>query len=182
MRRTQTFLMMLTTISVLTPALARAQTEPTSTARFVSATSVHRGFGVGAVQLFIPAPLPVPNLLATWGDAGGRFHIDGLFGLAHQGNTNFDLGVRGWYHVHAAPSADLSLGAGFIYISRKQGNADRQSDFELELGSQVRVFIVPNVALLGSLGLGIYLPDSGDSTVALGGQIVGSLGLAYYFE
>ena len=52
---------------------------------------------------------------------------------------------------------------------------------ELELGAQMRVFVVPNVALLGSLGMGIYLPDSGSSTVSFSGSLVGSAGIAYYF-
>jgi hypothetical protein len=51
----------------------------------------------------------------------------------------------------------------------------------VELGAQMRVFVVPNVALLGSLGMGIYLPDSGSSTVDFSGSVVGSVGVAYYF-
>ena len=46
-----------------------------------------RGFGVGTVAFYSPrtgTSHTVPNLLATWGDAGGRFHVDGLFGLYHK--------------------------------------------------------------------------------------------------
>jgi hypothetical protein len=152
-----------------------------------------RGFGLGAVELLLAGNSPAPNILMTWGDWRGRFHIDGLFGLVSTGgrsgggntstgNTAFDLGVRGWYHVHAASAADFSVGGGFGLVSWKPAPpTGRQYDFELELGSQMRVFIVPNVALLGSLGMGIYFPDSGSTTVSFSGSLVGSVGVAYYF-
>jgi hypothetical protein len=187
--------MLLTITSVLAPAVALAQpsayNEPTSRATVTGATTGNgRGFGLGAVELLLPGNSPGPNILATWGDWRGRFHIDGLFGLnstggrTSTGNTAFDLGVRGWYHVHAASAADFSVGAGFALVSWKNTPsppATRQYDFEVELGAQMRVFVVPNVALLGSLGMGIYLPDSGSSTVDFSGSVVGSVGVAYYF-
>ena len=186
MRRVPTFLMFLTVSSVLAPALAWAQvpvvSEPTSTARVTSATTGSgRGLGIGAAAVLAPAGL-TQNLLVTWGDSGGRFHVDGLVGFNHSGTSNFDLGVRGWYHVHAASAADLSVGAGIGIVSWKVAPADRQTDFEFQLGAQIRAFIVPNVALLASLGMAIYLPDSGSSTVAIGGDLVGSFGVAYFFQ
>jgi hypothetical protein len=198
MRRTPSFLLLLTIASVLTPALALAQMtpapEPTSRATMTGATTGNgRGFGLGAVELLLAGNSPAPNILMTWGDWHGRFHVDGLFGLvstggrsgggnAPTGNTAFDLGVRGWYHVHAASAADFSVGGGFALVSWKAPPpGSRQYDFELELGSQMRVFIVPNVALLGSLGMGIYFPDSGSTTVSFSGSLVGSAGVAYYF-
>jgi hypothetical protein len=190
--------MLLTIASVLTPAVAFAQItpapEPTSRATVTGATTGNgRGFGLGAVELLLAGNSPAPNILMTWGDWRGRFHIDGLFGLVSTGgrsgggntstgNTAFDLGVRGWYHVHAASAADFSVGGGFGLVSWKPAPpTGRQYDFELELGSQMRVFIVPNVALLGSLGMGIYFPDSGSTTVSFSGSLVGSVGVAYYF-
>ena len=198
MRRTPSLLMLLTIASVLTPAVAFAQItpapEPTSRATVTGATTGNgRGFGLGAVELLLAGTSPAPNILMTWGDWRGRFHIDGLFGLVSTGgrsgggntstgNTAFDLGVRGWYHVHAASAADFSVGGGFGLVSWKPAPpTGRQYDFELELGSQMRVFIVPNVALLGSLGMGIYFPDSGSTTVSFSGSLVGSVGVAYYF-
>ncbi len=192
MRRLHKILMMLTALVTLVPALARAQGvvhDSSSTATFTGAASAHRGFGVGAAALFWPGDLNnvnrvVPNLLLTWGDSAGRFHVDGLFGFAHQNTSNFDLGVRGWYHLHATSSADLSAGAGFTLISHKDpgANRDRQWDFQMEIGAQIRAFLVPNVALLGSMGLYMYLPDSGDSTILISGNLVGMLGFAYYFQ
>ncbi|MGA7744425.1 MAG: hypothetical protein WBP56_26270 [Polyangia bacterium] len=188
MRRVPTFLMLLTIASVLTPALALAQqgtgNEQISRATVTGATSGNgRGFGLGAVQLLVPGNAPGPNILATWGDWGGRFHIDGMFGLASAGSTAFDLGARGWYHVHAASAADFSLGAGFAFISwHGAAPLGRQYDFELELGAQMRVFVVSNVALLASVGIGIYLPDSGSSGVQFTGNIMNTVGIAYYFQ
>jgi hypothetical protein len=194
MRRTPSLLMFLTIASVLAPAVALAQppvvSEPTSSASFAGATTGHgRGLGVGTVALFDPAAIAVPNLLATWGDSGGRFHVDGLLGFNHTGSSTFDFGFRGWYHVHAASSADLSLGAGFGLLTYRSAGAagpppvaaSRQWDFELDIGAQIRVFVVPNVALLVGLGLGLYFPDNGPSTVRLSGNIMNSVGLAYYF-
>jgi hypothetical protein len=177
MRRVPSFLMFLTAASILAPALAVAQS---STATVTGATTTHRGFGLGVAELLASGPT-FPNILATWGDSGGRFHIDGLVGLTHTANTDFDLAIKGWYHVHAAPSADFSLGAGFGFRSYKPG-PDRQTDFILELGAQIRAFIVSNVAMIGSVGMGVYLPDTGSSTIRFGGQLVGSLGVAYYFQ
>ena len=57
-----------------------------------------------------------------------------------------------------------------------------QWDFEMELGAQVRAFIVSNVALLGSLGLGLYIPDTGPTVVNISGNLTGTVGLAYYFQ
>ena len=203
MRRTPSFLMFLMIASVLAPAVALAQppvvSEPTSSASFAGATTGHgRGLGIGTVVVFEPgAPgTPgsniVPNILATWGDSRGRFHVDGLLGFDHTGSSKFDLGARGWYHVHAASSADLSVGMGLALVTYRTNGAaatpttpaipgSRYWDFEMDFGAQIRVFVVPNVALLAGLGLGLYFPDYGPSTVRLSGNIMNSLGLAYYF-
>jgi hypothetical protein len=183
MRRTPTFLMMLTTLSTLAPALALAQTDTTSTARVTSATTGNgRGFGLGTVVLLAPGTPAnaVPNILASWGDYAGRFHVEGLFGLRSQSSTYWDLGARGWYHVHATAASDFSVGGAFALVSYR--DTARRYDFELDLGAQMRVFVVPNVALLASLGMGIYLPDQGSSVFAISGNIMNSVGLAYYFQ
>jgi hypothetical protein len=193
MRRAQKFLMFLTISSTLASALAWAQppvvAEPTSTARFTGATTGSgRGLGIGAVALFQPlvgtVSNTVPNILVTWGDSGGRFHLDGLFGLLHTSATDFDLGVRGWYHIHAASSADFSLGLGLGMVRRRIGvpaGASAQWDFEMEIGAQIRAFIVSNVALLGSVGMALYVPDTGDTALQFSGSLVGTLGAAYFF-
>jgi hypothetical protein len=194
MRQTPSFLMCLTIASVLAPAVAWAQITPapeqTSKATVTSATTGNgRGFGLGAVAFFQPfaggVSNTVPNLLLTWGNAGGQFHVEGLFGLYHGAGTDFDMAARGWYHVHAASSADFSVGAGLGFTRRRNepaGLTSAQWDFEMELGAEVRAFIVSNVALLGSLGLGLYIPDTGNTVVSVSGNLTGTLGLAYYFQ
>ena len=196
MRRTPSFLMFLTIASVLAPAVAFAQItpapapEPTSRATVTGATSGNgRGFGVGAVAFFQPltpsnVSSTVPNLLLSWGNAGGQFHVEGLFGFYHQTGTNFDMAARGWYHVHAASSADFSAGLGLGFARRRNdtGLTSAQWDFEMDIGAQIRAFIVSNVALLGSLGLGLYIPDTGSTVVGISGNLTGTLGLAYYFQ
>jgi hypothetical protein len=192
--------MFLTIASVLAPAVALAQitpaSEPTSRATMTGATTGNgRGFGIGTVMVFEPGANMVPNILGTWGDTAGRFHVEGLFGFNHTGSSSFDMAARGWYHVHAASAADFSAGAGFALISYQGGGTpgtpgpppvpprggSRQWDCELEFGAQMRIFIVPNVALLAGLGLGLYLPSSGASTVRFSGNVMNSVGLAYYF-
>jgi hypothetical protein len=193
MRRTPSFLLFLTIASVLAPAVALAQInptpEPTSRATVTGARSGSgRGFGLGAVAFYQPetgtVSNTVPNLLLTWGNAGGQFHLEGLFGLYHKNGTDFDLAARGWYHVHATSSADFSLGAGLGFTRRRNDPTvtTAQWDFEMELGAQVRAFIVSNVALLGSLGLGLYIPDTGPTVVNISGNLTGTVGLAYYFQ
>jgi hypothetical protein len=186
MRRLHKFLMILTAVAALAPAAGMAQT---STAHVTGAMSGNgRGFGLGAESFFGPnryygAPnQKVPNLLLTWGDNGGRFHLEGLFGMYHEGATNFDFGGRGWYHIHAASSADFSVGGGLLIARRRIGEpSGAKWDFLIEMGAQMRVFVVSNVALLGSAGLGLYIPDTGDTAINISGDLVGTLGIAYYF-
>jgi len=87
MRRTPSFLLFLTIASVLAPAVALAQInptpEPTSRATVTGARSGSgRGFGLGAVAFYQPetgtVSNTVPNLLLTWGNAGGQFHLEGF--------------------------------------------------------------------------------------------------------
>ena len=184
----------------LTTSSAQAQTEATAT--ITPAASGHgRGIGVGAVTMLNGTS----GLLATWGSPGGGFHVDGLFGL-HRYNvggdhtTSFTIGGRFWYHVHAGTFADFSLGGGLGYIHWTDyvgpgpATASR-NDLSLEVGGQIRAFIVPNVALLADLGFGATF--SNNDNIMIGGQsvagsgspygpgnnfVVGTLGIAYFFE
>ena len=176
----------------LTTPSAQAQSS-TASATISPAPSGHgRGIGVGAMTMLNGTS----GALCTWGSPGGGFHIDGFFGLHHynpNGNntTSFSLGGRFWYHLHAATFADFSLGGG-LGIHRyetdpgRPGNDDRV-DVSLEVGGQIRAFIVPNVALLADLGLGVTFSNNDD--LLIGGQnvgggdfVAGTLGIAYFFE
>jgi hypothetical protein len=186
--------------ALLTTSPAQAQTTTASGAVSPALSSRGRGIGVGAVTMLNGTS----GALFTWGSAGGGFHVDGFTGLhrfaAANGNntTSFTLGGRFWYHLHAASFADFSLGGGLGFISwtANPGTAasDSRLDLSLEVGGQIRAFIVPNVALLADLGLGATFGNSDD--IMIGGQaitgsgspqgggefVTGTLGIAYFFE
>ena len=176
----------------LTVSSAQAQSTE-ATATITPAASGHgRGFGAGAITMLNGTS----GALVTWGSPGGGFHADGFFGLHHYNQnatntTSFSVGGRFWYHVHAAAFADFSLGGG-LGIHRyetdpgRPGNTHR-NDVSLEVGGQLRAFIVPNVALIADLGLGITFSNNDD--ILIGGQnvgggdfVAGTLGIAYFFE
>ena len=167
----------------------------TATASISSANAGHgRGLGIGAATMLNGAS----GALVTWGSGG--WHADGFFGLHRYaaGNSNttaFAIGGRFWYHLHAASFADFSLGGGLGYTHWKSfPGANSQDDLSLEVGGQIRAFIVPNVALIADLGLGATFGDNDDimvgaqSVTASGDPlgvaafVAGTLGIAYFFE
>lgn len=173
--------------------MAPAPSPRTASASFTSANSGHgRGLGVGAVTMLNGTS----GALVTWGSRGGGFHIDGFFGLHHRSGpstTSVSVGGRFWYHLHAASFADFSVGGGLGYAHWREGAGPGSSrdDLSLEVGGQIRAFIVPNVALLADLGLGAVFGDS--DRIMIGGQaitdsgqggpfVTGTLGIAYFFE
>jgi hypothetical protein len=179
----------------LTPLSVFAQSTTASAAISPAPSSHGRGFGVGAVTMLNGTS----GALATWGSPGGGFHVDGFFGLrryqdanANNNNTtSFSVGGRFWYHLHAASFADFSLGGGvgLRHWTDHPGTqqSDSKLDVSLEVGGQIRTFIVSNVALLADLGLGITFSDN--DSILIGGQsvgggefVAGTLGIAYFFE
>jgi hypothetical protein len=164
----------------------------TASASFTSANASRgRGLGVGAATMLNGTS----GLAATWGTGG--FHVDGLVGLHRytdgntHGTTSFTLGGRGWYHLHAASFADFSLGGGLgltRWVSNPGTNASNSHlDVSLEVGSQIRAFIVPNVALTADAGLGFLFADNDDillgaQSIGGGSFVAGSLGILYFFE
>jgi hypothetical protein len=198
MRRTILILSLFVAAATLTASSAFAQ-APATTAS--GAASGHgRGIGLGAMTMLNG----VSGLLVTWGSSGGGFHLDGFAGLHHynpgapNNTTDFSVGGRFWYHLHAASFADFSLGGGVGIIRWVQdpggGGESDNLDVSLEVGGQIRAFIVPNVALLADLGVGATF--GGNDNILIGGQTVtgagspeggsnfavGTLGIAYFFE
>ena len=199
MRRNILIISLLVAAASLTAFPAWAQQPQTTTAS--GAMSAHgSGLGIGAVTMLNGTS----GLLVTWGNARGSFHFDGLFGLRHynpgapDNTTDFSLGGRFWYHLHAASFADFSLGGGVGIIRWVQdpggGGESDNLDLSLEVGGQIRAFIVPNVAFLADLGVGATF--GGNDNILIGGQtvtgagspeggsdfVVGTLGIAYFFE
>ncbi len=186
---------------VLTAPAAQAQLSPppagegapnnsTATASFNSASAARgHGLGIGAATMLNGTS----GAMATWGTSG--FHIDGLFGLRRytegEATTRFSVAARGWYHLHAASFADFSLGGGLgihRWVSAPgTPRSDTHYDISLEVGAQIRAFIVPNVALVSDLGLGMLFGDNdnilfGGQSIGGGEFVTGSMGIAYFFE
>ncbi len=113
----------------------------------------------------------------------GPMRFGGLLGLAfiEDGPTLLDLAGRFFYALHQTQRSDLSLGGGLtIGLADPPGGADSQFRLGLEFGLEVRMFVVENVAVCAFGGLGLGLGD-GDLTLAIRGQLLGSLGLSYFF-
>lgn len=140
------------------------------------------GRGLGAQ---IEASFVVPN--GTGGSAGlvydlGDFRFGGGLSLALVENrdTNFGIGLSGFYALHRTRSADFSIGGGIGLNYLDPGPGDGQVRVLFEFGAQIRAFIVQNVALMAGLGLGLSVGDGGFQ-FGLGGRLVGNLGVAYFF-
>jgi hypothetical protein len=133
---------------------------------------------------------------------GGQFHVDviGSFGHWNEDGPNdddltmFGVGGRFFYHLHEMPGADFSIGGGLALVLTEQGDFS-DNTIHLEGAAQIRLFIVPNVALSGSLGLVVLTADDGvvsggpiaggrtaESFYGIGGQLNASLGVIYYFR
>jgi hypothetical protein len=153
-----------------------------STTRSSGAQQARTGFGAGAE-------------VTTTGIVGGSFvydagmlHLDALLGasFAPENHSTVALAARLFFPVHRVASADFSVGPGlgFVHIDRGQPNPgapnDTENQFHAEGAFQIRAFVVPNVALSGSAGLGI-VAASGGTTVTIGGTVGGSFGITYFF-
>lgn len=185
----------------LTVSYAQAQSTEARASITPAASGHGRGIGVGAATMLNGTS----GALVTWGSSGGGLHVDGIFGLHHYRDddthytTSFAVGGRFWYHVHASTFADFSLGGGIGLTSWTFNpgapGSDSRLDLSLEVGGQIRAFIVPNVALVADLGLGATFGNY--DNIMIGGQsvtgssepegpannfVVGTLGIAYFFE
>ena len=116
------------------------------------------------------------------------FHVDALLGGSFQHNDS-SLAVAGrlFFPVHRSQSADFSLGPGIglVHVSHDpdgDGPLGRVSSnpVHVEGAAQIRAFVVPNVALSGTAGLGVVLTNNNNSAV-IGGQLGGSFGVTYFF-
>ncbi len=143
---------------------------------------VARGIGVGAEATLTGI------VGGTFVYDAEAFHIDALLGGSFQRNDS-TLAVAGrfFFPVHRSQYADFSLGPGigFQHVSHDpddNGPQGRQSSnpIHLEGAAQIRAFIVPNIALSASAGLGVVLTKDNNSAT-IGGQLGGSFGVTYFF-
>jgi hypothetical protein len=112
----------------------------------------------------------------------GQFHVGGFLGFFDPpgaNNTVFEIGGRFFWHVHSTAMSDFGLGGNLGIASvpfvNNQGNNDHHTDVFLEPGFQIRLFLVPNVALSFTGGLVIGVVDA--SGVAITGQGVAAQGI-----
>lgn len=161
---------------VARPGRAAAQTSEGTTAGTVGATH-GTGLGLGAAAMFAG-----PGGVSVAYDAG-PWHLDSMLGVEKRDSNNaeerrpsFGLGGRFWYHLHKAANADFSVGGG---LGIERNGPRRDFIVTLEGGGQLRAFIVSNVALSVSGGLGLRTIDR--STVDIGAQFISSAAIHYYF-
>ena len=109
------------------------------------------------------------------------FHIEGILAFSDVGDET-DLGLAGrfWYAVHQTPSSDFSVGGGIGLLIDDDGN-ENDLDLEIDLGAQLRAFLVPNVAINTSLGFVIVTAD-GANTIAATGGLLATTGITYFFD
>ena len=166
----------------LVAALALVAAAGTAQAQETAPVATTRGgLGVGAAAM-----LRGPSGLNVVYDAG-RWHADAILGIAGDagggpggGGTTFDLGVRGWFHLHQGNNSDFSLGGGLGFqMSDPDGPADSTTVTTIDIGAQIRAFVTSNVALSAFGGLAVLTGDL--DGFALDGQPVGILGLTYFF-
>lgn len=117
----------------------------------------------------------------------GDFHVGGFMGYRSDGpNDNddryeLDLGGRFFYHLHSTAMSDFSLGGQVAIQMLDDALPDDQDAtiFEVDLGAQIRVFVASNVALSATVGLALATADADE--VQISGNVVGNVGIHYYF-
>jgi hypothetical protein len=154
------------------------------------------GIGLGAEQTL------AGQTGATFVYDTGPFRFDVLFTFGFVGSpttggddtTLFGIGGRFAYVIHRAGMADFSVGGGIGIEFASSGES--AVDIGLEGFGQARIFLAPNFALHGSIGLGVVIADkpriiapvgtegagSGKSSFGIGGQLVAAFGFTYFFR
>jgi hypothetical protein len=163
-------------IPLFTLALLATRTSAAQTA------SPARGFGVGAEATLTGIAG------ATFVYDTEAFHLDALLGGSFQHNdSSLALAGRLFFPVHRSQSADFSIGPGIglVHVTHDpdaDGPQGRVSTnpLHVEGAAQIRAFVVPNVALSASAGLGVVVTNNNNSAVIVG-QLGGSFGVTYFF-
>jgi hypothetical protein len=112
------------------------------------------------------------------------FHVDALLGARFETDSS-TVAVAGrlFFPVHKSPSADFSVGPGIGVVHttpHPPPPRDTVDEIHAEGAVQIRAFIVPNVALSASAGLGLVF-NRGNNSAVIGGQLGGQLGVTYFF-
>jgi hypothetical protein len=172
------FVSMIGLLLLLASTSASAQEVSGSAEVSASGTSSEgHGLGVG-----VEATLTGLTGAALVYDAGA-FRIDGVLGLANRGDSDFFIAGRFWYVLHTGDNSDFSIGGGLGIEDDNGGPNDDGDDLDIhiEAGAQIRAFLTTNVALSVSGGFGVII-DEGDDFLGFGGQLVGAMGVTYFFD
>jgi len=144
---------------------------------------VARGIGIGAEATLTGI------VGATFVYDAEVFHVDALLGGSFE-HFDSDLAVAGrfFFPLHRSQYADFSVGPGigFEHVTHDpdgDGPNGRVSSnpIHLEGAAQIRAFVVQNVALSATAGVGLKLNNDNDNSATIGGQLGGSLGVTYFF-
>ena len=159
------------TLALFVSGAAAAQTAPAA-----------RGVGVGAEATLTGI------VGGTFVYDAEAFHVDALLGGSFQRDDS-SLAVAGrlFFPVHRSQAADFSLGPGIglVHVTHDpdgDGPQGRVSSnpIHVEGAAQIRAFVVPNVALSASAGLGAVFANNNNSAL-IGGQVGASFGVTYFF-
>jgi hypothetical protein len=115
----------------------------------------------------------------------GPWRVEGLLGFLNGGSDIIAVGGRFVYVMHQGTSSDFGVGGGLGLVSLDGPmDNDDETDIHLEVAAHIRAFVTPNVALSAALGIGFILEDedaNDDDTFGIGGQLIGGVGIHYYF-
>jgi hypothetical protein len=163
-------------LPLFTLALFATGTAAAQTAR------VARGIGVGAEATLTGI------VGGTFVYDAEAFHIDALLGGSFAPDTStLSVAGRFFFPLHRSQFADFSIGPGIglqhvTHDPDGDGGEGRTSTnpIHLEGAAQIRAFIVPNIALSATAGLGVVVVKDNNSAT-IGGQLGGSFGVTYFF-
>jgi hypothetical protein len=157
------------------PALAQDATQPPPSAPPMASSGGSMGggaIGIGA-EAFLSGLTGAEFVYDM-----SMFHVEAILGYDHISNANnggsssdFTFGVAGWYHLARGSNADFSIGGsvGLIYQSFVGGGSS--TGFAIEPGAEARIFLSPNFALNGRVGIAITTGDNmAPTTLSIGGQ------------
>jgi hypothetical protein len=115
----------------------------------------------------------------------GFFHLDALLGAQFaSGRSQEMVAGRFFFPLHRSQMADFSIGPGIgivhTTVSPAGAPSNSANEVHAEGAVQIRAFVVPNVALSASAGLG-FVATNGSNSAVIGGQVGGSFGVTYFF-
>ncbi|MEO8904513.1 MAG: hypothetical protein ABI627_23595 [Polyangiaceae bacterium] len=183
MRKLTQFLIPLFGLTLFATGTAAAQTAPAEQATPAAhAAPLARGIGLGAEATLTGI------VGATFVYDAEAFHVDALLGGSFEHNDS-SLAVAGrlFFPLHRSQSADFSVGpgVGVVHITHDPDGDGPQArvssnPVHVEGAAQIRAFLVPNVAVSATAGLGVVITDNNNSAI-IGGQLGGAFGITYFF-